>query len=105
MVWGVSGDLKMEVFGRFGGLQGCPNRCEERLESVGEAVSPPSGPKEGARGAQGTPNGGVGALMVAKSEPGRSQKGVQESQERRQRASRESKIEARTAQAAKTLRK
>ena len=57
----------------LGGLQGSENRGRECLESAGEDVSPPSGPKEGARGAQGTQSGGVRAAMVAKSEPGRSQ--------------------------------
>ena len=52
------------------GLQGSQNRCRECLESAGEDVSPPSGPKEGARGAQGTQSGGVRAVMVAKNEPG-----------------------------------
>ena len=86
------------------GLQGSRNRCRECLESAGEDVSPPSGPKEGDRGAQGTQSGGVRAVMVAKSEPGRNQKGVQESQERRPRASKGSKIEARRALAANTRR-
>ena len=45
--------MKVEDFGRFGGLQGFQNRCEERSEGAGEAVSPPSGPQEGARDAQG----------------------------------------------------
>ena len=84
------------------GLQGSQNRCRECLESAGEDVSPPSGPKEGARGAQGTQSGGVREVMVAKNEPGRSQEGTQESQKRRPRTPRGSKIEARTTLAAKT---
>ena len=80
---GVPWGPNMEVFGGFGGLQGSQNRFEERLESAGEAVSPPSGPKEGPSGAQGAQSGGVGALKVATREPGRTQKGAQESQERR----------------------
>ena len=67
------------------GLQASQNRCRECLESAGEDVSPPSGPKEGARGAQGTQSGGVRAVMVAKNEPGRSQEGTQESQKRTKR--------------------
>ena len=53
----VRGGLKVEVFGRFGGLQGFQNRCEERSEGAGEAVSPPSGLQDGARDAQGSPGG------------------------------------------------
>ena len=84
------------------GLQRSQNRCRECLESAGEDVSPPSGPKERARGAQGTQSGGVRAVMVAKSEAGRSQEGTPESQKRRPRTPRGSKIEARTTLAAKT---
>ena len=47
----------MKVFGRFGGLQGSQNRCEERSEGAGEAVCPPSGLQDGARDAQGSPGG------------------------------------------------
>ena len=36
--------------------QGSQNLCEERSEG-GEAVSPPSGPQEGARDAEGGPGG------------------------------------------------
>ena len=47
----------MEVFGRFGGLQGYQNRSEERSEGAGEVVSPPSSLQEGARDAEGSPGG------------------------------------------------
>ena len=85
----------MDVLGGLGGLEGFQNRCQERWESAGEAVNPPSGPKEGARGAQGTRSGGVRAVMHAKSEPGGCQQGAKDRQERRERAPRGQTIGAR----------
>ena len=46
----------MEVFGRFGVSRG-PKICDEERSEGGEAVSPPSGPQEGARDAEGGPGG------------------------------------------------
>ena len=43
----------MEVLERFGGLQGSENRCEDGSEGAGDAISPPSGPQERARDAEG----------------------------------------------------
>ena len=62
------------------GLQGSQNRCRECLESAGEDVSPPSGPKEAARGGQRTQSRGVRAVMVGTNEPARSQEATQDSQ-------------------------
>ena len=61
----VPGSLADKVFEILGFPRGPQSGGQERLEGAGEAVRPPSGPRERARGAPGTESRSVRAPMAA----------------------------------------